>query len=363
MKKRIATPFGLAFLDIMFCGFGAVVLLVMILNGEVLRKREAKAEDLRGELARATQLETFARSHLKEIKSKIEAAELEEGELESRVNSLENEIRRSRSKISSAQEEARRREAAAYKLKQQKTALENTARLLKSKKAAQSSGQDRPVGFSGDGKRQYLTGLKLGGDRTLILLDSSASMLDETIVNIVRRKLMNENIRRQAPKWQRTVRALHWLIANLKKGSRFQVYKFNTRAEPVVVGTQGRWLDAGNVAHLEAVLSATRKIAPQNGTSLHNAFEVAASATPRPDSIILLTDGLPTQGFKPSGASVISGEERLALFDSAVAILPKLVPVNTLLFPIEGDPTAAVAFWRLAIQSKGSFITPTRDWP
>lgn len=363
MKNRIATPFGLAFLDIMFCGFGAVVLLVMILNGEVLRKREAKAEDLRGELSRATQLETFARSHVAEIRSRIEAAELEEGELESRVKGLETKIGRTRSAVSSAQEEARKRALVAKKLEQQKATLEKTTRLLKSKKSAQSKGQNKLVGFSGDGKRQYLTGLKLGGDRTLILIDTSASMLDETIVNIVRRKLMNENIRRQAPKWQRTVRALHWLIANLKKESRFQVYKFNTKAEAIVVGSQGRWLNASNVAHLQAVLSSARKIAPQGGTSLHNAFQVAATVAPKPDSIIILTDGLPTQGFKPTGAILISGEERLALFDSAVAILPKLVPVNTLLFPIEGDPTAAVAFWKLAIESKGSFITPSRDWP
>jgi hypothetical protein len=34
-----------------------------------------------------------------------------------------------------------------------------------------------------------------------------------------------------------------------------------------------------------------------------------------------------------------------------------------MLFPIEGDPAAAAAFWSLAINTKGSFITPSRDWP
>ena len=80
MKKRALTPFSLAFLDIMFCGFGAVVLLVMILNGEVLRKREAKSADLRGELSRATTLEVLAQQHLTEIRQKVkEAATLTEG--------------------------------------------------------------------------------------------------------------------------------------------------------------------------------------------------------------------------------------------------------------------------------------------
>lgn len=363
MKKRIATPFSLAFLDIMFCGFGAVVLLVMILNGEVLRKREAKAEDLRGELSRATRLETFARTHLAEIKSQIAAAELEEGELESRINNLEKMIGDTRANISTAQKEAQRRKATAEKLTQQKTALENTTRSLKSRSSGQSKGENRLVGFSGDGKRQYLTGLKLGGDRTLILIDSSASMLDETIVNIVRRKLMNADIRRKAPKWQRTVRTLHWLIANLKQGAQFQVYSFNSSAKPIIAGTEGRWMNTGNLTRLQTVLSAVRKIAPQSGTNLRNAFRVATTLNPTPDSIVILTDGLPTLGARPSSASVISGDERMALFESAIGVLPKQVPVNTLLFPIEGDPMAAGAFWKLAIISKGSFITPSRDWP
>ena len=347
----------------MFCGFGAVVLLVIILNGQVLQKREAKSENLRGELARATQLEEFARSHLAEIKSQIESAELEEGDLESRVNGLQDMIGGTRANISAAKDEALKLKAAADKLNQEMAALEKSTQVLKSKNSNPTKPDTRLVGFTGDGKRQYLTGLKLGGERTLILLDSSASMLDETIVNIVRRKLMNSEIRRQAPKWQRAVRTLHWLIANLKGETQFQVYTFNTTASPVVVGSERRWLDAGNAAHLEAVLSAARQIAPQNGTSLHNAFRAAASLNPRPDSIILLTDGLPTQGFKATGANVISGEERLVLFDSAVNVLPKLIPVNTFLFPIEGDPTAAAAFWKLAINSDGSFITPSRDWP
>ena len=40
----------------------------------------------------------------------------------------------------------------------------------------------------GQGDRQYLTGLKLGGARVLILVDASASMLDETIVEVIRRR-------------------------------------------------------------------------------------------------------------------------------------------------------------------------------
>jgi hypothetical protein len=45
-------------------------------------------------------------------------------------------------------------------------------------------------GFIGNGDRQYLTGLKVGGDRILFLVDASASMMDETVVNVIRLRNM-----------------------------------------------------------------------------------------------------------------------------------------------------------------------------
>ena len=84
---------------------------------------------------------------------------------------------------------------------------------------------------------------------------------------------------------------------------------------------------------------------------------------PRPDSVVLVTDGLPTQGAAAERDRLISAEERQAFFVDAIRGLPRDVPINTLLLPMEGDPEAAGAFWQLAILSRGSFITPSRDWP
>ena len=47
-------------------------------------------------------------------------------------------------------------------------------------------------GFIGTGDRQYLTGLKVGGNHILLLIDVSASMLDETVVNILRMRNMSD---------------------------------------------------------------------------------------------------------------------------------------------------------------------------
>ena len=90
---------------------------------------------------------------------------------------------------------------------------------------------------------------------------------------------------------------------------------------------------------------------------------VIQKLSPRPDSIILLTDGLPTQDLTEKNNRSVSSEDRLELFQSAVQNLPDNIPINTMLFPIEGDPLAAVSFWELAIRTKGSFITPAKDWP
>ena len=50
MQRRPVSPFSLSFLDIMFCGFGAVVLLVLILNTDTVKARNQTFADLRGEV-------------------------------------------------------------------------------------------------------------------------------------------------------------------------------------------------------------------------------------------------------------------------------------------------------------------------
>lgn len=363
MKKRESTPFSLAFLDIMFCGFGAVVLLVMILNGQVLQKREEKKEDLQGELKRVTALFDFARVNLANLQNDVTKTEIREGELEGQARQLLEKIRETQGQTEEATKSAREQERAIEAIERQKKALESAKKLLESRETITAKPSGRIVGFTGDGRRQYLTGLKLGGDRTLILLDASASMLDEIIVNIVRRKLMNAESRRQAPKWRRVVRSLHWLVANLHSKKKFQVYYFNTEAHPVIADTEGRWLSSSDANLLNNAIASVRQLAPEKGTSLHQAFAVARKLKPKPDSIILLTDGLPTLGSRATGANTISAKARLRLFESATNRLPSGIPINTLLFPLEGDPTAAEAFWRLAIATGGSFITPSRNWP
>ena len=338
----------------MFCGFGAVVLLVMLLHGKTLQKREETIKESSELVERAEILYDNAQQHLGELRREVEAVELEQGALAVEAEQLRQKISTRSESVAQATELARKRARNIQELKRKKESLENATRMLKPTEPTGTHDGRKQVGFDGAGKRQYLTGLKLGGRRTLILLDASASMLDETVVNVVRRKIMGAAVRRNAPKWKRVVRSFHWLIANLPSDRQFQAYYFDTEV---------RSLSAGNKANLQRVIAAARDVAPERGTNLERAFEAIKRLSPKPDSVILLTDGLPTQGTGAPKAGTVSGEKRQKLFRRAVDSLPPGVPMNTLLFPLEGDPLAAVAYWQLAIETQGSFITPSRNWP
>jgi hypothetical protein len=131
-----------------------------------------------------------------------------------------------------------------------------------------------------------------------------------------------------------------------------------------VTGSEGRWLAADDATALNDALRELRRIVPQDGTSLENAFTAAMALGPRPDNIILVTDGLPTQGATPPPVRrTIDGEGRLRLFERAIGKLPAGVPVNVILLPMEGDPLAPGAFWALTRRTNGSFLSPARDWP
>jgi Mg-chelatase subunit ChlD len=363
MKRRPVSPFSLSFLDIMFCGFGAVVLLVLILNTDTVRARNAVFADLRSEVVRIEQEVIVGREQLVTARNSLDSTDSElvttRGEAEriiETIRKLEIEVARMENETLASREHINE---LASDLKNQD---EEKQRLGAPQPADRDSGTKvRKV--KGEGDRQYLTGLKMGGKRVLILVDVSASMLDETIINVVRRRNMDTASKRGAPKWRRALKTADWLVSNLPSTARFQLYTFNTRASAAVSGTDGSWLQASSRKNVDAAIRALRQVVPGDGTSLYHALAVAGKLSPRPDNILLVTDGLPTQGRSKPGGTTVSADERLKHFQAAAGVLPSGIPVNTVLLPMEGDAYAAAAFWKLAQDTRGSFLTPARDWP
>ena len=111
-------------------------------------------------------------------------------------------------------------------------------------------------------------------------------------------------------------------------------------------------------------INGLRKTIPKDGTSIENAFTAMNALNPRPDNVIMITDGLPTQGASaPLIRKTVDGNDRLKLFDRAFARDPRDVPLNVILMPMEGDPSAPAAFWLAARTTGGSFMSPSKDWP
>ena len=363
MKRRPISPFSLSFLDIMFCGFGAVVLLVLILNADTVQARNEVFADLRSEVVRMENEVIVGRENMVVARNSLEATEknllLTQGDAEriqQSILEIEAGLTILRHQTAASQEHIKR-------LKSDVSGLDKKTRQLSAEQQDKRIQGSKVHQFSGEGKRQYLTGLKLGGKRILILLDASASMLDETIVNIIRLRNMSNEHKRDADKWQRAMATTEWLISNLPESSKFQLYLFDTESRAALASSNGSWLSAGQAADVAGTVRGLRQTVPQGGTSLYHAFETAKLLKPKPDNILLITDGLPTQGRSKPSKATVSSEKRLQHFSRAVKVIPAGIPVNTILLPMEGDAYAAAAYWQLAVDTKGSFLTPARDWP
>ena len=352
-SRRVGTGFSLSFLDIMSCGLGATVLLFLIVRHNIdplepvstlLRSETSLLEE---EIRLGEENLVRIRNTISDIDNELVLAQGLADQIQAEIEDMQRQIEQLDPNSVETIEELERRLAE----------LESQKALL------QQAGGDRVRQFVGEGQRQYLTGIKMGGRRTLILIDSSASMLDTTIVNVVRRRNQSDEIKRQSEKWQQTIGITDWIVTNLEPGTRFQVYDFNTSAQPTIAGTEGLWLDSSSQAQLNGAVEGLRQKIPAGGTSLVNLFSTISDLNPRPDNIFLVTDGLPTQGRQLTNSGSVSGLERMEYFREAAEVLGTGTPINILLLPMEGDYYAASAFWSLAVQTNGSFLTPSGDWP
>jgi hypothetical protein len=362
-NRRSTSQFNLSFLDVMCCGFGAVVLLVMLLNGNMIAARKEIVADRRSEVVRLEREVKVGREHLVSLQNSMTQTEQELVRTEGLSAQVIASIAQTKDELATLSGTSQALRQHVNALQADLLSMEDETRRIGAEQQAELARGAQVREFKGQGDRQYLTGLRLGGKRTLLLVDASASMLEETIVNIIIRRNLDDRTKLASPKWQRTIKTVDWLTANLPADSSLQIYAFNTRAIPLVANLQGGWVASTDSKNVNRLITALRQTVPQGGTSLYNAFAAAMQLKPRPDNILLLTDGLPTQGKTISSRNTVSGDERLKLFLQAQGVLPKGVPVNTILFPMEGDPMAAVSFWQLAIDTGGSFLTPTRDWP
>jgi hypothetical protein len=361
MKRRKLTVFSISFIDCICCGLGAIILLFVVVNSQNTAQRQRVTAELTSETDRWEQEVLEGRRNLVQARNTFAEITAELAKTEGLSRKILQSLSEKRLELAGRDKQTLASREHVNKLKADIASIEeDVKRLQAGAKREEELGRNlRP--FPGQGDRQYLTGLKMGGERILILVDASASMLDETVVGVIRRRNMSSAEKLRAPKWRQAVATVDWLTANLPPDSRVQIYVFNESAGPLLEG--GIWLEARDSDRLNQAVEKLRRLPPEKGTSLINAFEAAARMLPAPDNLFLLTDGLPTMGKDKPWGSRVSADKRLSLFREAVKRLPAGLPVNTILFPMEGDPMAASEFWRLAVGTRGAFMCPAKDWP
>jgi hypothetical protein len=351
--RRKTEGFNLAFLDIMSCGLGAIILVFMLVKQNI-DKSAIEIELLESDLTRLQQKE---RQILEELST---VQELTQSEKE-RVKALQ-------AKISQIQNELSSEQANATQTKAQLSAIKKT---IENTKVAKKSDvvEDKQVG-----EEEYLMGLKVEGRRIALLVDSSASMTDEKLIKIIRRKNLSDKDKKRGPKWVRTKKIVHWLMARLPKTGQVSVIAFNKKA--ITLGGTG-WLNSRDPNALSKVLAELNGLVPEGSTNLQKGLNMAIKL--KPTDLYVITDGLPTTGqssyrsLNPfascssllgRGAN-ISGECRVKLFRQTVkdSAPNRGVKVNVILLPIEGDPDASPEYWQWASSTGGLMISPADSWP
>jgi len=359
----MASPINLSFLDIMFCGFGAVVLLVLILNADTVKARRQVQEELQAQVMRMEQQLEDEEKNLLQAGNSLQATDRELAAMEGKSAQVLSLLQPKAERRARMDKTTLATRADVRRLQSDLLDLDRKNRRLGAEREADLERGRNVRRFLGEGDRQYLTGLKIGGQRILILLDRSASMLDETLVNIIRLRNMSDDARRRAGKWRRALAIVDWLVANLPADSLYQIYTFNVHTTPALADTGRQWLKVSDRAVMTRIMARVHQTLPTDGTSLYHAFAAASAMQPHPDNILLITDGLPTQGKRKPTATKVSAGQRMKHFEEASSQLPAGVPVNSILLPMEGDAYAAAAFWQLAITTRGSFIVPSAEWP
>ena len=355
-SQRRPAGFNLAFLDIMACGLGAIILIFMLVkynSGEPSTESNALANELAG------------------IRKEIQTISANNDALAAQIEKLKQQLQQQIKRSARSDEDAGATVEELIKLTKEIAALEQ--KLAQQKQQTEAPEQKETESVKDKTQEDHLIGLRVTGPRILILLDNSASMADERILDIVKIKVADTAAKKAAPKWRRAIAVAHWILERVPEDSKYMVMHYNATADFL---PDKKWRSGSDQNARAAVSAALEKLYPREATNLHSALTLIKTSSIRPTDIYVITDSLPTKGqgslsalqrFKEcgiTGNANVSGKCRLALFYAAIQSFSKnSATVNTVLLPIEGDPDAAYAYWLWAATTTGMMISPAGSWP
>ena len=363
-RRRETNIFSLSLLDCICCGFGALILFHMIIASRSGQQYEKVTETLQAEVDKRRKDVVEGKERLVELRNSFREIDEKRAAAQGLSTRILETLTQIQAELATYEAQTIAKRESVNKLKADVRSAEEGAKRLSGGTPSQEVPGRNVRSFVGDGDRQYLSGLKVGGQADLH----------------PRRRLgqhagRGHRERGAAAPLPARDAAAGAQVAPVRQGGGLarradapRVAVPAVRLQHHARGRSWRGRTACGSTRRTARRSTRRsaalgQTAPDGGTSLYQAFAAAKAMNPPPDNIILLTDGLPTQGATAPGRRTVSGKERLRHFDQALDALPRGVPVNVILFPMEGDPMASTAFWKLAMASRGSFMTPSSAWP
>jgi len=336
----------------MASGLGAIILVLILVKQDVDRA-SPETDLLNADLARIEQQDADLKRAIASVDQDSLAAAAEITKVQAKISDVKSELIQKSDQLSQK----------ALQLSAVKETIKNTPKAKK----------DDVVRSDPGGEEDYIMGIKVEGKRIVFLIDSSASMTDEKLIDIIRRKNSSALEKKIGPKWKRTLRIVRWLLARSPKSSQLAVVTFNKQATALGRG----WFSSRDAAALGTVQGDLDTLVPTGSTNLQRGLKKAAAL--KPSDIYLVTDGLPTAGisryaslnpFAACGSLLgksnnISGLCRVKLFRQSVADSApgQGTKINVILLPIEGDPDAAPEYWRWTAATGGLLISPASSWP
>jgi hypothetical protein len=333
-KRREAQSSALSFMDCICCGFGAVLLLfILTAKKQITMSNEEASQSLQA-------------AHT--LQAAIEEAEAQQKVLDKNISALDPQPDTNATSLAQLAAEQERLAKAIEEQAEALAALETEAEIPE-----MTAGLDRP---SAD--QSYLSGLRLSAPRAVILLESSGSMLAENATEAL--AIMKGGTGQSSEKWLRAKAAVRAVLAAIPKGTKVAIFQMSETADVLSGSPSAPYIDPYDNTALLATLERLDKLEARGGANLANALQEIAQLKERPSSLLLIGDGLPSAP-NPSKRS-LSEADRVQLFRSALSTHTNY-PFNTILFPFEGDPSAAGLFWELSGRTNAITLIPDNDWP
>ncbi len=346
-KRRDTEVFSMAFLDCICCGFGSMILVFILTLSQQRSLEMESVEEIQAKVRAAEQQVTISQEEADRILRQLMKTRVE-------IETAEQDQKFTELKISDRQRELMLLLQDIGSMKDARNTLLDDKKLIPTEEK-----KNLPIPNPG----QYLTGINLSGEYILFLVRMSGSMLDDTPDAAFARLGDPDFKKRQAPKWQRVIRSLKWMLASLGPDTHFKIMLFNEDTVPLLPSRPNEWLPSKDRQVLREVVTRLDELVPKGGANLEKAFATVRFMPRLPDNLVLLTDGLPTLSDSIPTDGAVGQEQRIRFFEVAERLRPSRVPVSTILFPLSGDPAAGWLYWRLAARSNGAIISPSEGWP